>query len=63
MNGRTGTRKAANRMIECIEKLKIDWFLKFLMEVGALIILVVYVVIAALLLIAGDQVKERGKKK
>lgn len=63
MNGRTGTRKAANRMIECIEKLKIDWFIKFLIEVGALIILVVCAVMAALLLIAGDQVKERGKKK
>ena len=63
MNGRTGTRKAANRMIECIEKLKIDWFLKFLIEVGASIVLVVCVVIAALLLIAEDQVKERGKKK
>ena len=63
MNGRTGTRKATNRMIECIEKLKIDWFLKFLIEVGALIVLIVCVVIAALLLIAEDQVKERGKKK
>ena len=50
-------------MLECIEKLKIDWFIKFLMEVGALIVLVVCVVIAALLLIAEDQVKERGKKK
>lgn len=50
-------------MIECIEKLKIDWFIKFLIEVGALIILVVCAVMAALLLIAGDQVKERGKKK
>ena len=50
-------------MIECIEKLKIDWFLKFLIEVGASIILIVFIVIAAVLLIAEDQVKERGKKK
>ena len=50
-------------MIECIEKLKIDWFLKFLMEVGASIVLVVCIVIAALLLIAEDQVKKRSKKR
>ena len=49
-------------MIECIEIMVKSWIVRFLIEVGALFVLVAFVVIAALVLIADDEVRERGRK-
>lgn len=48
-------------MIECIEIMVENWIVRFLLEIGALFVLVAFVVIAALVLIADDQIKERSE--
>ena len=50
-------------MIECIEKMAVAWFVKFLIEVGVLLLLIILIVLAIMVRCIGDDVEERSKKK
>lgn len=49
-------------IIECIEKMAAAWFIRAFIEIGIMLLLVSMVVIALLVIFAGNDVNERGKQ-